>query len=145
MAVDKVKPLGLENAGLGGTESLPTPTELDPSEDYVSGKGFSFENTDTFLAEKLGDILGLTKPDFSLKPTYLGNGDIDFVEFYTGATQTTGFRRAKVTVAYDGSFNPTSETWLIYSPSDGTTILRTITLTHTWSGVNLTASTEVTS
>jgi hypothetical protein len=47
--VDKVKPLGLENSSLGGTENVPLPTEVDPSEDYLAAKGLSGENSDTNL------------------------------------------------------------------------------------------------
>lgn len=143
MAVDKIKPLGLEEAG-SGTDMYPTPTELNPNEDYVSAKGVSFENSDNFLAEKIGGVLKYTVPDSSYKPAFLGNGEIDSVEIYEGATQTTEFRRVKITMAYDGSLNPVTETWDFYDPNDGTTILRTITVTHTWSGVDLTKSTEVT-
>lgn len=43
---DKVKPLGLENTATGGGNDWPVPTELDPTEDYVSAKGVAFENDD---------------------------------------------------------------------------------------------------
>ncbi len=48
---DKVKPLGLENPALGGTETFPFPTELDPTEDYVAAKGLAFENNDNRLID----------------------------------------------------------------------------------------------
>jgi len=144
MAVDKVKPLKLESPTGGGTETDLFPTEADPNEDYIAGKGFSFENLDTHLAEKVGGLLKFTTPDFSFKPTYLGNGELDYVEYFEGATQTTINRRLRVDMTYDGSLNPTVETWAFYNPSDGTSILRTIAVTHTWTGVDLTKSAEVT-
>jgi hypothetical protein len=52
--VDKVKPLGLENPSLGGTETIPFPAELDPTEDYVAAKGVSFENNDSRLLDLNG-------------------------------------------------------------------------------------------
>jgi hypothetical protein len=49
MAVDKCKPLKIENASLGGTENDPFPREMDPSEDYAAVKGISFEGNETAL------------------------------------------------------------------------------------------------
>jgi len=46
LAVDKVKPLGFEEP-TDGTETFPTPTELDPMEDYIAVKGVAFENSET--------------------------------------------------------------------------------------------------
>lgn len=143
MAVDKVKPLKMETTG-GGSQTDPFPKETNPLEDYLSAKGIAFENLDTFLAEKIGGALKFTVPDCSYKPDFLANGEINFVEIYSGATQTTINRRVRVDLTYDGSLNPTVEAWKFYDESDGTTVLRTITITHTWSGVDLTKSTEVT-
>ena len=43
--IDKVKPLKYENP-IDGTQLNIKPTETNPTEDYVTGKGFSFENND---------------------------------------------------------------------------------------------------
>lgn len=51
--VDKVKPLKLEDS-TSGTELNFLPTEVDPSEDYIAGKGFAFENLDTVYFKKSG-------------------------------------------------------------------------------------------
>lgn len=48
---DKVKPLKIENPALGGSETDPFPTEADPNEDYITGKGFAFENNDNRLLD----------------------------------------------------------------------------------------------
>lgn len=48
---DKVKPLKIENPALGGSETDPFPTEADPNEDYITGKGFAFENNDDRLLD----------------------------------------------------------------------------------------------
>lgn len=143
MAVDKVKPLKFENP-TDGTESDVIPTAADPTEDYLACKGVAFENLNTHLAEKVGGLLKFTVPDCSYKPVFLGNGELDYVEVFEGATQTTAQRRLRIDMTYDGSLNPTVEVRKFYDPSDGTTVLRTITVTHTWSGVDLTKSTEVT-
>lgn len=55
MAVDKIKPLKLENIALGGTEDDVFPTEANPNEDYVTAKGVSFENSDGHLIDRAAD------------------------------------------------------------------------------------------
>lgn len=59
---DKVKPLGLESPSNGGSESYPVPTELDPTEDYVSAKGLSLENRDDALINLQGSSIGFVDP-----------------------------------------------------------------------------------
>lgn len=142
--VDKVKPLKMESSAGGGTENDFIPTALNPSEDYLSTKGLAFEGLDTHLAEKVGGVLKFTTPDCSYKPVFLANGELDYLEIFEGSTQTTINRRVRLDMTYDGSLNPTVEAWKVYDPADGTTVLRTITITHTWSGVDLIKSTEVT-
>ena len=82
--------------------------------------------------------------DASSKPTFhttgVNDGELDFQEFYKGLTQTTINRRCRVDMTYDASLNPTSEIWKIYDTADGTTILKTFTITHVWTGVDLTRS-----
>lgn len=142
MAVDKVKPLKMEDP-TSGTETDAAPTETDPSEDYLATKGIAFENLDTHLAQKVGGVLKFTVPDCSYKPTFLGNGDLDFQETFEGATQTTPNRRVRTDMTYSSGL-PATEVVKIYDPADGTTILRTITITYTFSGGALTNAVEVT-
>ena len=142
--VDKVKPLKFEDS-TSGTGLNYLPTEADPSEDYLAGKGFAFENLNTHLAKKIGGLIRFQMPDGSMKPTFLGNSEIDYVEYFSGVVQTTINRRLKITMSYDMDLNPTKEVWEWFSISNGTTVLETITLTHVWSGVDLTKSEEVTS
>lgn len=53
--VDKVKPIGHEDASDGGTETRRVrPRELDATEDYVSAKGISFEHSDSHLIDRDG-------------------------------------------------------------------------------------------
>lgn len=47
MSIDKVKPLKFENPANGGTQIDVYPTEANPDQDYLTAKGFSFENSDT--------------------------------------------------------------------------------------------------
>ncbi len=91
------------------------------------------------------DILNkLYGPTNSELPAYLGNGELDYVEFFRSATQTTGNRIAKVAFTYDGSLNPTSEVIQLFD-ADGTTVLKTVTLTHTFVTSEYTKTTQVVS
>lgn len=118
-----------------GTE-YEIPVEASPLTDYASLKGMAFEGLDTYKIEKIGKIITEKIPNASVKPTFLANGDIDFVEYFDGFTQTTPNRIAKTLIGYTGG-NPTTETVYIYD-SDGTTILRTSINTYTYSGYDLT-------
>lgn len=138
MPVDKVRPLKFETS-IDGTEVDYLPTEANPSEDYIASKGLAFEGLDTHRIEKIGRIITGIEPNGSTKPTFLANGELDYVELFTGATQTAADRLAKISLTYDGSLNPTTETWLIYD-TNGTTVLRTITFTHTFVSTELTNS-----
>jgi hypothetical protein len=60
--VDKVKPLKIENASLGGTQNDPFPTETNPTQDYIAAKGFAIENLDTYLVDKSGSNMQFTDP-----------------------------------------------------------------------------------
>jgi hypothetical protein len=64
--VDKVRPLGLEDLGEGSQE-VPLPTELDPTEDYVSTKGVAFEELDTHLIDRSGSDIQFTDPTVGTK------------------------------------------------------------------------------
>jgi hypothetical protein len=46
---DKIKPLKIENPASGGTQTDFLPTESNPAQDYVSAKGFAFEDNDSRL------------------------------------------------------------------------------------------------
>jgi hypothetical protein len=72
----------------------------------------------------------------------LGGGDLDFLEFFNSPTQITANRIARVDMTYSGG-NPATEVWKIYD-SDGTTVLRTITLMHTFVTNNWTKTEQAT-
>lgn len=134
---DKVKPLGLENPSLGGTETSPFPTELDPNEDYVAAKGIAFENLDTFLIDKIGRSLVEKFPNLYQNITYSGNNPT-VLEFFNSASFITANRVARYDFTYTSN-NLTSEVLVIYD-TNGTTVLRTYTWTHTYTSNNLTSS-----
>lgn len=58
MPIDKVKPLKIES----GIETDFSPTETNPTEDYIAAKGIALENSDTHRVEKKGDEVGFDDP-----------------------------------------------------------------------------------
>jgi hypothetical protein len=82
-------------------------------------------------------------PTNSEKPTFLANGELDFVEFFSSTSQVTANRIAKIRFLYDDDLNPTGEITELYAPN-GITVLKTVTVTHTFSGADYTGSTQVT-
>jgi len=133
--VDKVKVLIIER---NGTE-LSYQEEGKPTSDYIEAKGISFESSD-YLLEKIGRVLKETYPTHSFKYGYSGD-DISYEEFYITTTQITTNRAMRGDFTYSGD-NITSEAWKIYD-TDGTTVLRTITLTHTYTGDDVTKTEAV--
>ena len=131
---DKVKFLKIENPSTGGTETDPFPVETDPTEDYGAMKGLAFENLDTFLLDKIGRAIVEKYPDLYQKNTYSGN-NVTNIEFFNSATLINANRVSRYDFTYTSN-NLTSEVLVIYD-TNGTTILRTYTWTHTYSGNNL--------
>lgn len=127
------------------TTSIPRQFQADA--DTVVAKGLAYEGLSTHVSEKVGDRILHTIPDGSVATTYHttgpNNGEIDYQEIFQTASQIASNRRMRVDITYT-SGDPTSEVWKIYDPADGTTVLRTITLTHTWSGGDLVNTVEVT-
>lgn len=134
---DKVKPLKIENAATGGTQTDPFPVETNPTQDYLAAKGIAFENLDTFLIEKLGRSLVEFFPNLYQNITYSGN-DPTVLEFFNSSTFINANRVARYDFTYTSN-NLTSEVLVIYD-TNGTTILRTYTWTHTYTSNNLTSS-----
>jgi len=54
--MDKIRPLKIENTTDGSQDDQGYPTEVNPSEDYVSCKGISFENSDGHTIDR--DVTG---------------------------------------------------------------------------------------
>lgn len=135
--VDKIKPLKIESIVGGGDENNLFPTEADPSEDFASLKGVAFEGSDSFLIEKVGGIIREYIPNFSYK--YDTTYNPTYIEMYNGFTQTTPNRICRVDLTYSGD-DLTVEALKIYSTADGTTVLKTVTMTHTYSSGDPTKS-----
>lgn len=99
----------------------------------------------TYVGENIQDILdrlfGATE---STAISYNVDGSIDYVEGFSVATQVVANRIYRADFTYDAQLYPTAEEYKIYSLTDGTTILKTVTVTYTWSSGNLISTTQVT-
>ena len=137
---DKVKPLKFENSATGGTQIDFLPTETKPEQDYLATKGIAYENSDNFLTDKVGRVLVERFPDLYQKVTY-SSGDVSVVEFFNNASFVTANRVARYDLTYT-SGNLTSEVLRIYD-TDGSTILRTYTWTHSYVSGDFDQSTVV--
>lgn len=135
MALDRKYLIAEDSSGELGeaTEHLPL------AEDMSIAKTTS---DNTLIHADMQSVLdNLYMPNLSQKPTFSGI-DLTNVEFFEGATQTEPNRRMRVDITYSSN-NPTSEVWKLYD-TDGTTILKTVTFTNTWSGFDLTSQTMAT-
>lgn len=131
-----------------GTYDLNATNGLNYLRQSDHGKNILFDNNvllNTAIGYNVQDIINdLATPDVSSKPTYLGNGELDYIEFFKGPTQITSNRRAKATITYDVNLDPSNETWLLYD-TDGTTVLKTVVVTYTFVSSDLTKTERVTS
>lgn len=125
----------------GGTR---LPREITASADYLATKGLDIEELGTHWVEKIGGLIQLRIPDCSSKVNYLANGEVDTIEIYEGSNQLAADLRLKISLTYDSVLNPITEVWQIYDPADGTTVLRTITVTNVFDGLDFVSSSEAT-
>lgn len=139
MAIDTVYPLKLETPVEGGTQLDMFPTEANPLQDYLATKGVCFEADKNFFFDKVGRTFSFNHPRTYEKATYLANGEIDYIEFFNSNTFITANRVAKISFTYDVNIDPTAEVVALYD-TNGSTILRTITWSHIFSGGDLTQS-----
>lgn len=84
------------------------------------------------------------EPSESELPTYSGDGTIDHIEHFSSAVQIVANRIFRVDLTYDADLQPLTEIWKIYSKTNGTTILKTISIAYTWVSNVLTNKTQVT-
>lgn len=92
--VDKVKPMGIENAATGGTEDFDFPTEMNPAEDYAAVKGIAFENNDDILIYKNvdGDLGFIDENQATFIPFYFGAFYQYEESLTTSSTSSTTFQ-----------------------------------------------------
>lgn len=99
----------------------------------------------TIVGNNTQDILdSIYGPTESCSFSYNPDGTIDYVEYFSNATQVTANRIYRIDLTYNADLEPLTETHKHYSTDDGTTILKTITITYTWSSNVLTSKTQVT-
>lgn len=100
----------------------------------------------TYVGTNVQDILdrifGATE---STAVSYSADGTVNYLTGYSRADQVTANRIYRVDFTYDASLYPATESLKIYSLTDGTTILKTIIVSYTWSSGNLITTTQVTS
>lgn len=133
-----VKPIIIERDGV----DLSEPNEINPTSDMIQTLGVAFKGLATYSYQLIGGVITEIMPTYTEVVTYLANGDVNYIEFFNGTTQTTINRIARVDITYSGN-NPTQENWRIYATSDGTTVLKTFTVTNSFSGNDLTSSQQV--
>lgn len=141
--VDKIRPLKIENPAEGGTQTDYLPTETNAQQDYVSALGIAFQELDTFRIEKLGRILTELVPDYTINIHYTANHDISYLEYFNSATQITANRILRIDISYDGNFFPLTNVVTMYD-NDGSSILRTITYSFTYTSGDLTGISTLT-
>jgi hypothetical protein len=128
---------GLLTWTLEGTMEQPTPAS-DVSIDTLAA-------TNSAVGSQLQDFINrLFEESESQAPTYNVNGTINHIEIFTSPTQITANRTSRVDLTYDVDLQPLTEAWKFYSLSNGTTILKTVTITYTWTAGVLTNQTQVT-
>lgn len=77
-------------------------------------------------------------------PSYAADGTVTYLEYFSSSSQVTANRIFRIDLTYNEDLEPTTETVKIYSKTDGTSILKTITKTYTWSNSQLISKTQVT-
>jgi len=137
------RPLKFESLATNGDVTDQIMTEASPTSDYLTAKGLTFEGTTDFALQKLGRVIINIEPDATAVPTYLANGELNYIEYFNSTSAVTANRTHRVDLGYDTNLSPTSENWTIYS-TDGTTQLRTIVYSYTYSNADMTNVTMVT-
>lgn len=88
-------------------------------------------------AEINADLLDILPMTESFKVSYDGDERPTQGVYYRSATQTEANRVGQVDVTYVGDY-PSTCVCTLYDTTDGSVLLKTITLTYTWSGDLLT-------
>lgn len=100
----------------------------------------------TIVGSSVQDYINrFNEPSESQAFTYNGDGTVNFLECFSSATQITANRIFRTDFTYNVDLTPATETLKIYSKTNGTTVLKTVTKTYTWVASQLTTVTQVTS
>lgn len=102
-------------------------------------------SSNTIVGDNVQEYIDrFNEPSESESPTYNGDGTINHVEHFSSAVQIVGNRIFRVDLTYDADLQPLTEVWKIYSKTNGTTILKTISIAYSWVANVLTNKTQVT-
>jgi len=94
---------------------------------------------------ELQEVLNrLAWPTVSQASVFAGDGTLTSVTYYQNSSQITANRMAVISMTYDANLNPATETLTFYNLSDGTTVIKTVTKTYTFTNMILTNITQVT-
>ncbi len=152
MAIDESEAFGIETFGVSlrdndnNSVGYFTTVSGDPYGTSAPVNTWAFSEDTKALYYKYGagvnDWNIIFTPDMvvSVKPTYSGD-DLTTLEYYDSTSQITANRVAKTDLTYTSDLL-TSEVCTYYA-SDGTTTLKTITLTYTYNGSEQLTNIEV--
>lgn len=140
---DLIRPLKLESPSLGGDETDFLPTEANPIEDYAALKGVAFNGDENFVIEHVGRTLAQKEPFTTFTISYLGNGEVDYIEYFNSSNKIQANRIYRIDMTYDGSLNPTTETVTIYE-NDGVSVAKTQTHIYSYSASEIDSGTVAT-
>lgn len=127
MAVDKVKPLKIENLSSGSQDDNGYPTECDPSQDYLAAKGLAINGLDTHLIDSLDNEIAILDPvngriKFSqLSKTGHSHVETDISDLTHNATKIQGVNVDTTTPINNQvlAYNSTQEKYIPISISSG--------------------------
>lgn len=139
--VRRVKPYATEDTILGSVDQSEM-VEIDPNNVYLAAKGISFEASNSFLHHKLGRVILETYPDIYQSINYNANKTLNYIEYYNSASFITANRLARTDMTYTAALYPSTEITRIYD-TDGSTILKTHTISYTFSSGDMTQSSEL--
>lgn len=146
--VDRLKAFEIEDGlllenGSHISSGSAVPSHLAENGDvYIQTNGIIWKYVEDLWVRVLDDLVRGESCKATFHTSGPNDGELDYEEFFYGPTQTTPNRRARVDMTYDGSLNPLTEVWKFYD-ANGTTILFTYTITHTWSGFDYVSSNGV--
>ena len=90
-----------------------------------------------FQQEHCADILDILPLTESAKPTYTDDL-LTKIVYYRSTTQTEVNRVGETDITYDSECLPVTQVTKLYDTTDGTVLLKTVTLTYTTDGTNVT-------
>lgn len=123
MAIDKIKPLKIENPSNGGTQTDPYPTETNPAQDYLSAKGLALEGNEVAVISGLSGVMNFQD---SIQTSQITLTQLRTAINNTFNNSTNGFVSTNVQAAIEEARNTNP-----YSYVTSTTAVSTSSTTYT--------------